>query len=625
MLRKAKIVWKNAKLTALARGGYGCALADAARLWRAEGLDGLRRGLALLAAQAELSPGEGGFAPDDYAEWVRRYDTPDGPALERMRRRAKSLASKPRFSLILSVGGDAQATMRSLLAQAYENWELLVPAGTPDGDVLAADPERDPRIRTIPGGPAHTLAQAFAQAGGDYAGLLRAGDLLAPHALLCAALAITAKPETELLYADEDRLDGSGARSAPWFKPDRNPELMLAQDMFSGLCLFRRQTALEAGGPREEFGPWTAYDLAWRVMERAGAVAHVPRVLCHRAFCPAPEQHTGQHTGQQIGLRAAQEHLDRAGVSAIAVPAPGIPVQSDMIRVLHRRPGPDAVASILIPTRDRADLLAACVRSIREHTLHQGYEIIVIDNGSVERATHELFDELRAQGVRIVSDPAPFNYSRVNNNGAREARGGFLCLMNNDIEVLDGDWLGEMLSFAALPDVGCVGARLWYPDGTLQHGGILRGVCGFAGHAHIGLAKGEPGYFGRAALHQELCAVTAACLVVRRTVFEQVGGLDETLPESYNDVDLCLRVRAAGYRNIWTPHAELCHYESATRRNRTIDDRPAMNAQERRTTRLVRTRWGALAEDPAYNPNLTRRSCGFGLAWPPRTAPLSLL
>lgn len=643
-IRRAKCLRKNLKLAALAAGGWPRGLSRALGLWRGQGVDGLRRALAVLEAQTELSPEAGGFDPDDYAEWVRRYDTLDTAAARRLRRRAATLPGPSRISLILLPGESGarqvERTLRSVRAQVFGRWELIAaPEAWPDQDARASFARHaveDPRVRRIDVGhsPAATAAEALERASGAFTGFLRAGDELPLHALFCAAQRLGERPDTLLFYADEDRADDAGARNRPWFKPDRNPELMLARDMFAGLCLLRTHAALEAGGPRDGYGPWMVYELAWRMLDRAEApvVTHGARVLCHRPWSPdpanpaAPEDCLVPPEQTEQGLRAAQEHLDRAAARgdrpARAVPAPGLPGR---IRALYERPGPEATVSIIIPTRDRADLLGACVRSVREKTARQNVEIVVIDNGSTQPETLALFEELRGRGAKIVRDDAPFNYSRLNNEGAAAARGEYLCLMNNDIEALDAGWLDEMLSLAVRPGVGCVGARLLYPDGTLQHGGIVRGMCGFAGHAHLGLPGNAPGYFGRAALVQEFSAVTAACLLVRRTVFDAVEGLDETLPESYNDVDFCLRVRAAGYRNLWTPHATLLHRESASRRDRVVKDAPAMNRQERRTTLLMRTRWGALAEDPAYNPNLTRRSCDFGLAWPPRTAPLNLL
>ncbi len=442
------------------------------------------------------------------------------------------------------------------------------------------------------------------------------------------------RPDTTLFYADEDRVDEAGARSRPWFKPDRNPELMLARDMFSGLCLMRTHAAVEAGGPRPGFGPWMVYELAWRVLDHVenAVVTHAPRVLCHLPWSPdpadpaAPDGVPAPAAQNAQGLRAAQEHLDRAAARgdrpALAVPAPGLPGR---IRAKYERPDPPASVSVIIPACGRANLLRACVRSLRKTTAPDGVELVVIDNGSGEPDTLVLFEELRAEGVRIVRDDAPFNHSRQNNAGAAAARGRFLCLMSDDIEALEPGWLEEMLSLAARRGVGCVGARLLSPDGTLQHGGIVRGLCGFAGPAHLGLPRDHAGYFGRAALVQEMSAVTAACFVVRREVFDAVEGLDETLPEAYNDMDFCLRVRVAGYRNLWTPYAALLRREPASERDNADEDASGMSWRDRQSTLLMRTRWGALAEDPAYNPNLTRRSCDFGLAWPPRTVPLSLL
>ncbi|MDX9839273.1 MAG: glycosyltransferase, partial [Azoarcus sp.] len=231
------------------------------------------------------------------------------------------------------------------------------------------------------------------------------------------------------------------------------------------------------------------------------------------------------------------------------------------------------------------------------------------------------FDYLRGLPtghVRVLRDDGEFNFSRINNDGARFARGELLCLMNNDIEILTPDWLEEMVSFSLRQDIGCVGARLWYPDGRLQHGGVIIGLGGVAGHSHKYIPRGHPGYFYRAVLHQSLSAVTAACLLIRREVFDKVGGLDESLAVAFNDVDFCLRVREAGYRNVWTPYVEMNHHESASR---GYEDNPAKQARFAREVSLIQARWGArLLEDPAYSPNLTLASEDFAIAWPPRVS-----
>lgn len=588
--RSLRTVHKSARRAIAASGGLAPALGTVLGIWRKEGLPGLRRGLALLAAQAELlpTPEADGHDHDDYRAWVRRYDTIDQAARRHLTDSVAALAAPPLISVLLlenSGGEPADKTLGSLRVQIYPHWELC---------------------------------QTPAQARGEAVALLRAGDLLPEHALFCLAKALLDQPQAQVFYADEDSIDASGQRSNPQLKPDCNPELMLATNLCTGLLACRAPLLQQLGGLRAELGGQAGYDLALRAIEAAGqeGVAHLPRVLCHRRMVEETEADAEQ------GRRVVREHLSRTGHNAEVVPAPGLPLAR---RVIFPRPEKDRLVSILIPTRDRADLLGACIHSLLDKTAHQGFEILILDNGSVEEATFRLFDSLPRDRVRILPDGAPFNFSRLNNLGARQAKGEFLCLLNNDIEVLDADWLGEMLSFAVRPGVGCVGARLWYPDDTLQHGGILVGLGGSAGHAHRCLPRGRAGYFGRAVLHQSLSAVTAACLVVRKSVFEQVGGLDENLPESYNDVDFCLRVQDAGYRNVWTPYAELRHHESASRRNRPSGYAAQMKEYDRQASLIMRARRCSLREDPAYNPNLTRLGEDFGLAWPPRVAPLDLL
>ena len=283
-------------------------------------------------------------------------------------------------------------------------------------------------------------------------------------------------------------------------------------------------------------------------------------------------------------------------------------------------PEPAPLVSLIIPTRDHAALLQTCLDSVLERSSYPAYEILVIDNGSVEPETAALFARLPGDRVRVLRDDAPFNYSALNNRAAREARGELLCLMNNDIEVLTPDWLEEMVSFAAQPDIGCVGARLWYPDGRLQHGGVIHGLGGVAGHSHKYAPRDYVGYFHRAVLHQDFSAVTAACLVVRKAVYEQVGGLDESLAVAFNDVDFCMRVREAGYRNVWTPYAEMIHHESVTRGQ---EDNPEKQARFAGEIRRMQARWGdAILREPAYSPNLSLDHEDFSLAWPPRVTPL---
>jgi GT2 family glycosyltransferase len=313
------------------------------------------------------------------------------------------------------------------------------------------------------------------------------------------------------------------------------------------------------------------------------------------------------------GKRALDEHFMRRGIRASAELEPSV-----SYRTRYELPSPQPLVSIIIPTRNAEQLVRQCIESIVRRTTYLNYEILLVDNGSDDPDATRYFNELaRDQVIRVVRDDRPFNYSALNNSAVKLAHGEFVCLLNNDIEVISADWLSEMVSIAVQPGVGAVGARLWYPNNLLQHGGVILGIGGVAGHSHKGHPKGNRGYFGRAALIQSYSAVTGACLLVRKSSFEQVGGLNEKeLQIAFNDVDFCLRLVEAGYRNVWTPYAELYHHESATR---GYEDNPLKVARFGREERYMKVRWGhVLGKDPAYNPNLTLGHEDFRWAWPTR-------
>jgi GT2 family glycosyltransferase len=285
-------------------------------------------------------------------------------------------------------------------------------------------------------------------------------------------------------------------------------------------------------------------------------------------------------------------------------------------RVEFEPPDPPPACTIVIPTRDHATLLERCIESVRRHTDYPAYALCVVDNGSRDPATLALLERLRAEGIKVLRHDIDFNFSRLNNLAIAETSTPFVCLMNDDVEVVAAGWLRTMIAAAARPDVAVVGARLWYPDRCLQHAGIVLGIAGAAGHLHKHLPEGDPGYFGRAVLQQEFSAVTAACMLVRRSVYEELGGLDEQFPVAYGDVDFCLRVRRAGHRVVWAPAAELIHRESATRGADTTGERERRLRTEQEHLRQRWAEW--LDRDPAYSPNLTLDREDCGLAWPPR-------
>jgi GT2 family glycosyltransferase len=300
------------------------------------------------------------------------------------------------------------------------------------------------------------------------------------------------------------------------------------------------------------------------------------------------------------GLRALNDHVNRLELPAVAEAAPGVP----FYRLRFAPPRPAPLVSIVIPTRDKVELLRMSIGSILSKTPYEPFEILVIDNGSVDKETTDYLAEVgNTPRIRVLPYPRPFNFSAINNFGARQAKGTLLALLNNDIEVLGPDWLTEMVSFAAQDEVGCVGAKLYYPNRTIQHAGVILGLGGVAGHSHKYFPPYDAGYFGRLKLVQNFSAVTGACLVVRKDVFFEVGGLDEKLTVAFNDVDFCLKVREAGYRNVWTPFAELCHHESLSR---GYEDTLERVERFRGEINFMKKKWGeALYCDPFYSPHLT--------------------
>jgi O-antigen biosynthesis protein len=420
---------------------------------------------------------------------------------------------------------------------------------------------------------------------------LDAGDLLEPDALL--SLAIELNDGADVVYTDEDHLDAEGVPREPSFKPGWSPETALTRDYVGRLCAICGPLLVAAGGLDSTHGAAMWYDAVLRVTEQTQNVAHVARVLIHRRYrnprLPATD-----------AICAVRRALVRRGEDAEArATAAGIEVRYSV-------PDTERV-SVLIPTRDRADLLERCLQSVFERTTHSSFDVIVIDNGSTEASTQALFDRWRdrwPERFRVVEDPAPFNYSRLNNQGVAATDAPYVVLLNNDTEVIAPEWMTAMLGQARRPQIGAVGAVLLYEDGTIQHAGVvLGGVLSLAGHAYRFVDPQRLIGEERLTLDTNYLAVTGACLMVARRKYEEVGGLDETLAVSYNDVDFCLKLRAAGYRNVMVPRARLYHYESKSRGRDDTKRKVAVATNESET---IRRRWPDWSRrDPYYNPNLT--------------------
>jgi GT2 family glycosyltransferase len=557
-----------------------------------------------------------------YEEWRRQFDSLTDPDRARIRSRSAQLAT--RFSLLMPVyETDEQWLTRaisSVRAQLYPHWELCIADDASKSPhvrrILEAAAREDSRIklafRERNGHIAAASNTALSLATGDFVALLDHDDEISEHALYLLAEELASHPGCDLIYSDEDKVDEQGRHFDPHFKPDWNPDLLLSQNYVGHLCALRHRRVVEVGGFREGFEGSQDHDLCLRV-GRDGTVRRVPFVLYHwRAIGGSTaRQAIAKAYTTDASVRAVQEHVGSGAGETVAGPLP------NTCRVRWRIPAPPPLATLIIPTRDALELLKVCVDSILQVTTYQPFELLIIDNQSTDPEALAHLKALEKRGTaRVIRFDQPFNFSAINNRGVREARGEVIGLLNNDLEIIDPGWLEEMVSHAARRDVGAVGARLLYPDRTVQHGGVILGLGGLASHAHKHASEQDNGYFSRARLVQNVSAVTAACLLIRRETYLRVGGLDEKLAVAFNDVDFCLRVRASGLRNVWTPFATLLHHESRTR---GLEDTPAKRSRFKAERDLVLARWGPeLRDDPAYNPNLTLESEDFSLAWPPR-------
>jgi GT2 family glycosyltransferase len=564
-----------------------------------------------------------------YLAWIRLYDRLGTCAQDALTRRLKHLARAPLFSVLMPVYDPPANLLKSAIdsvkRQIYGNWQLCI---ADDGSrsasvraLLEDEAAKEPRIRLtrlqINSGVVAASNAALRLAGGDYIALLDHDDELAPHSLAMMALEIAAHPQADVLYSDEDKIDLYGRRYEPYFKPDWNPDLFLAQNYLNHLSIYRHTLVRSVGGFREGMDGSQDYDLALRVIEQIPArhIRHVPQILYHwrAARGSTALASKAKPFAQARSIQALQEYFARSGINAAVTSTHAI-----YHRVSWPLPPARPLVSLIMLTRDNVEMLRPCVESIRQKTTYAPWELIVVDNGSRERETLEYLKNLTTDPhIRVLCDDAPFNYAAINNRAVTIARGSVLGFLNNDLEVIEGGWLTEMVSHALRPGIGVVGARLLYPNGRIQHAGIVLGIGGVAGHIFRFAKRDHGGDFGRAQLTQDFSAVTAACMIVPKAVFQAVGGFDATnLPIAFNDVDFCLRVKEAGYRIVCTPYAELLHHESASR---GLENTPQKRTRFHRETLYMQKRWqDYLITDPNFNPNLSLDSEIPVLSFPPR-------
>lgn len=561
-----------------------------------------------------------------YHEWIKWNDILDESDRLLIRSHATELVTKPFFSILLPVYDPPVSVLSdaidSVLGQLYENWELCIADDASKSSavkmLLQDYSKSDSRIkittRETNGGISACTNTALNAATGDWIVLLDHDDILAEHALYLIAHTINVHPGTTILYSDEDCIDMQGTRHTHYFKPDFDYDLFLVRNIICHLGAYRTDVARRIGGFREGFEGSQDWDFALRAIESApiDSVRHIPYVLYHWRRGIGTFSEVSVDAVKESTLKAVNEHLSRTGQSAIAVSHE----ESGHLQIKRELPHPAPLVSIIIPTRDRRDLLESCINSILHNTDYPEYEIIIIDNDSVEHATHAYFNQLQLRpNIRILNEPGPFNFSRLVNRGVAQASGEICILLNNDVTVITSGWIKDVVDHAIRREVGVVGVKLYYPDDTLQHGGVITGSYhpygNIAGHVHRYARYNSKGYRHRLNLAHSLSAVTAACLAVRRAVYDEIGGFDENnLAVAYNDVDFCLRAREAGYRIIWTPNAELYHGESQSRgiSCKTSDD---YNREHAERGYMLR-RWGEiLNNDLYYNPNLSLRNLSF--------------
>ncbi|MDA9764500.1 glycosyltransferase family 2 protein [Opitutales bacterium] len=564
----------------------------------------------------------------DYKKWLKKYDGQLSIPKDKATALLDSLENKPLISVIMPVyntpGNYLKRAIDSVIDQYYPHWELCIADdASPDDSVwelLESFAQKDERIKIVRreqnGHICAASNSALELSTGEWCAFLDHDDAYPKDALLRAVQFINKYPDAGLFYSDEDKLDEDDNRHDPYFKPEWNPELLEGQNYLCHLTVTKRNLVEKVGKFQPGLEGSQDWDLFLKITEllQTHQVVHIPYLLYHWRAIEGSTALALEEKGyiRESSHKTLEGHCERA--------RPGVeimPIAHGHWRLKYNVPQPAPLVSIIIPTKDQAPILRACIDSISNSTIYPNYEIIVVDNQSEEAETQELFEELKERNIQVLNYPKAFNFSAINNFAAEHANGEFLAFVNNDVTIINGEWLEEMISHACKDHVGAVGAKLYFPEDCIQHAGVILGINGVAGHCFKYAVRGEPGQRNRLNLVQQFSAVTAACLVVRKTIFEEVEGFEEdNLGVAFNDIDLCLRIKEAGYANIWTPHAQLYHHESVSRGDDNDQSRKVRVDSE---IEYMRKRWGDLLQsDPTYNPNLTLEFEDFSLAWPPR-------
>lgn len=558
----------------------------------------------------------------DYPEWYALTK----PSEEELEAQKKVVFDyNPKLSVVIPAYKTPErylaAMLDSLLSQTYEKWEVCVADGSPRGEgverVLKRYALKDERIRYVILGENKGIAgntnAAIEMAKGDFIVLADHDDTLAGNALFECVKAINSDPEIDVVYTDEDKLDIDGGELfEPHFKPDFNPDLLTSVNYICHLFVVNHELLLEVGGFREEYDGAQDYDFIFRCTEKARKIYHVPKALyhwrCHQNSTSSnPES---KLYAFEAGARAVKAHYERMGIPVSKVEKG---VDYGIYHTVFEITG-DPLVSVIIPNKDHTADLDLCMRSIIEKSSYQNLEFIVVENNSTEKETFSYYERIQKEfeSVHVVKWEREFNYSAINNFGVTHAKGEYLLFLNNDTEMINPESIKELLGFVQREDVGIAGARLLYSDDTIQHAGVVVGFGGIAGHTFIGLHKAESSYFNQAMCARDYSAVTAACMMSRKSLFEQSGGFSEELAIAFNDIDFCMKIRSLKKLVVYAPYALFYHYES---KSRGLEDTPEKVERFNREIKIFSEKWPDILRDgdPYYNPNLTLRKSNFAL------------
>ena len=561
--------------------------------------------------------------PPSYQKCIRHH-LPDRNELEKQKK--TSFGYRPKISFVVPLYKTPEKYLRRLTEsfqeQTYSNWELCFSDGSgaqsPLTELLKELTAKDNRIKYVsheePLQISENTNSAIEIATGDFIAFADHDDELTPNALFECVKAINEKPQTLVIYTDEDKMSMDGHKFfQPHFKPDYNPDLLCTVNYICHLFVVSRKVFEKVGGLRSEFDGAQDYDFVLRCVEavKDEEICHIPKILYHWR---CHEDSTAENPESKLyafeaGRRAVQAHYERTGIHAEVFKGEYLGLYRTKFIRDH-----DPLISIIIPNKDHIDDLKRCMESIEQKSTYKNYEYIIVENNSTDSATFEYYKKLEAENpkVRMVYWDGVFNYSAINNYGASFAKGEYLLLLNNDTEIINPDCLEELLGYCMRKDVGAVGARLYYEDDTIQHAGVVIGFGGIAGHCFVQQKRGTTGYCHRIICAQDYSAVTAACMMVKKSAFDAVGGLSEELAVAFNDIDFCMKLRKAGYLIVYNPYAELYHYES---KSRGLEDTPEKVARFNKEIATFEKKWPEILKngDPYYNPNLTLKSQDFSL------------